>query len=379
MKETMMRPTIPPSCYTDPTIFEREKTRIFGDLWHFAGFAGDLANDNDYITTEIGTESIVVQNFKGTLRAFRNVCSHRMSLIRSEPSGNGPLRCPYHLWTYDECGIPAIPRPQGFCGLTQEQRKELALLSWQLETCGQFIFVRCDASGPSLKSYLGPMYESLADYSSGIGTRIDRYELTVEANWKVVVENTLESYHIWSVHEQTFAPQGVADEAFFIDPPHSRCTNRGMRVDTSSRSRRMDAFFASRPLKYDRYHHLFAFPTFTCSTPSGIWFGVHSIHPLSVSRTRVVIHLFVAKLEGNREQILIEYGLDAVAHFVRTVWEEDKPACERVQQGLTLVHDNEQRGTFSQEEIRVDAFQHAYCKEMSLLVADETAMGNAYL
>jgi hypothetical protein len=38
-----------------------------------------------------------------------------------------------------------------------------------------------------------------------------------------------------------------------------------------------------------------------------------------------------------------------------------------VQQGLALVHDNERRGAFSQEEIRVNAFHHAYCMAMGLL------------
>src|SRR5687768_6801823 len=100
-------------------------------------------NDKDWFTTHVSARSIVVQNFEGELRAFANVCSHRFSAIRREPSGNGILQCPYHGWIYNKDGIPySIPRKPRFDDMTDERRCELALDRYDLELCGTLVFIR---------------------------------------------------------------------------------------------------------------------------------------------------------------------------------------------------------------------------------------------
>jgi phenylpropionate dioxygenase-like ring-hydroxylating dioxygenase large terminal subunit len=57
----------------------------------------------------------VLQNFKGEIRAFANICSHRFNRIQTEPRGNRPLMCAYHGWNFDESGFPrGMPRREGF-------------------------------------------------------------------------------------------------------------------------------------------------------------------------------------------------------------------------------------------------------------------------
>ena len=61
----------------------RELEAVFKPSWLCLGFVDDLKSDRDFITAQIGPHSIVVQNFGGELKAFRNVCSHRFSRIQT--------------------------------------------------------------------------------------------------------------------------------------------------------------------------------------------------------------------------------------------------------------------------------------------------------
>ena len=138
-----MKGLIPSSYYHDETVLRIENERLFGRTWHFAGFAFDLADDNDYVSLEIAGKSIVVQNFEGKLGAFLNVCSHRFSEIRCEPKGNGPLRCPYHGWTYNAEGVPVgIPSRPRFDDLSEDgQFVEIDLRHYPIHGTPSAIFL----------------------------------------------------------------------------------------------------------------------------------------------------------------------------------------------------------------------------------------------
>jgi choline monooxygenase len=76
--------------------------------------------------------------------------------IRSAERGNGPVRCPYHSWTYDAYGVPfVIPGNDQAFRLDKAECAKLALHRWGLELCGAFIFIRRLPVGLSLKNDLG--------------------------------------------------------------------------------------------------------------------------------------------------------------------------------------------------------------------------------
>ena len=151
-----------------------------------------------------------LQNFSGELRAFHNVCSHRQSRIRSEASGNGPLRCPYHGWTYNSAGIPfSIPNKPLFDAADSRVRDDLSLDRFAVDTCGSLLFVRIDENGPSLRDYLAGAYDHLHAVGSALGEQLSRYPMVIRANWKVIVENTLEGYHVNYVHAHSLSASHV--------------------------------------------------------------------------------------------------------------------------------------------------------------------------
>lgn len=141
--------------------------------WFHLCMADDLASPNAFVTTRVGAVALVAQNIKGRVVAFRNVCTHRFAVIHGEPSGCGPLRCPYHGWSFDADGVPVgLPfNPTDF-QLEAEGRRRLALHPAALARCGRLVFVRVALDGPSLEEELGAaLFARLAALSDAFPQR----------------------------------------------------------------------------------------------------------------------------------------------------------------------------------------------------------------
>ena len=98
--------------YTDPSILEIEKARIFRRTWQLVGTldhaCGEvngvkrtIADPESFFTADVAGEPIiVVRDKQGALRAFSNVCRHRAGPIALGSGCKNVLRCQYHGWTY---------------------------------------------------------------------------------------------------------------------------------------------------------------------------------------------------------------------------------------------------------------------------------------
>jgi phenylpropionate dioxygenase-like ring-hydroxylating dioxygenase large terminal subunit len=358
-----MQPLIRPRDYYDPDTFRAEQDAIFGRAWLFAGFAADLAAPNDYVTAAVGGRSVVVQNFDGELRAYANVCSHRFARLK-EGQGNGPLRCPYHGWIYNREGLPySIPSRPRFDGLTPAVLDSLRLRAYDVETCGALVFVRARrGGGPPLREFLGAAGDAIGAMSQGMGARIDRNEVVFRANWKVAVENTLESYHVGFVHEQTFKKLGARGMDFRFDGPHS-AWKAPVDASTEAQMRKLLALYRA-PWSTDGYFHQLVFPNLTVVTLFGTSFGVQLFEPVSPTETRLTSHIFAprAGAEVRMTPAVAEMMNQSTAEFARTVFEEDKVVCAAVQRGLP---ETDKPGILSDEEERVLRFHEAYARAMA--------------
>ncbi|MBK1840799.1 Rieske 2Fe-2S domain-containing protein [Azospirillum sp. YIM B02556] len=146
--------------------------------WFHLCTTDDLAGPNAFVTTRVGAVPLVAQTIKGRVVAFRNVCTHRFAVIHGEPSGCGPLRCPYHGWSFDADGVPVgLPfNPTDF-QLEAEGRRRLALHPASLARCGRLVFVRVALDGPSLEEELGTdLFARLAALSENFPHRGDALE-----------------------------------------------------------------------------------------------------------------------------------------------------------------------------------------------------------
>ena len=112
-----------------------------------------------------------------------------------EPQARGTMQCPYHAWTYALDGsLRGAPRTADEPGFDPE---ELGLVPAQAATWGPFVFVNLDTEAPGLAEALGDLPGVVADR----GLDVDalrfhhRSRYSVEANWKIAIENYLECYH----------------------------------------------------------------------------------------------------------------------------------------------------------------------------------------
>ena len=363
-----MKGLIPSTYYCDPALLNAEREKLFSRTWNFVGFTFDLLNHNDYISADVAGTPILVQNFEGRLRAFLNVCSHRFSQIRCDPRGNGPLRCPYHGWTYSEEGLPTgIPSRPRFEGMTDEVIRSLALRNYRVEVCGTLVFVALDPTIPSLRKFLDGAWDRTEIMSCSFGELIDRNELNLECNWKIALENTLESYHVALVHPTTFKTLGASGTDFHFEETHSSWHATVSEV-IDKKIAKLEAIFQGRLFKVRGYLHQLIFPGLTLATTYGHSFAVQQIVPQGAARTKFISYVFAAKLTADSESTrnMRAMANDSVVRFNRAVFAEDKSICEAVQRGIGNAFG---AGQLSDEELRVAHFQRCYSKMMELVSA----------
>lgn len=200
--ERSLSTAMDPALYLDPAVVEAEQAAIFERTWQLAGHVADLPAPGRYLTMDVGTQPVLVlRDDGGRLTAFRNVCRHRGSrLLAGTGACPKAIRCRYHGWTYRLDGtLIGVPEGRRIPGL---DKPALGLLPVRVEELCGLIFVNLDEDAAPLAQTLDGLATRLAPYrlpslrrfgpGSGGGTQ--------PANWKVVVDNYLEGYHIPIAH-----------------------------------------------------------------------------------------------------------------------------------------------------------------------------------
>ena len=198
-------PILPVEAYTSQKWYDREQEQIFSRTWAYAGFVEDLTEPGQYLSVQAGLNNIfVVVGKDRELRAFHNICRHRgTQLIRSIGQA-AALRCPYHDWTYDlEGKLVGVPqRGKEFPDLDPSC---ISLFPASVGVWRGLIWVHPDPDAPSLAEWFGEVEPHLGPHrverlreAKGYGT-----EQLIEANWKIVVENYIDAYHLKRLHSAT--------------------------------------------------------------------------------------------------------------------------------------------------------------------------------
>jgi choline monooxygenase len=192
-----------PEHYYSEEQYRAELRHLFLPAWHPVATVGDLARPGDFLTFDLLETPFIVRNFDGELRAFLNVCPHRHSRLTDRPRGNAErLKCQYHGWEYREDGRTAkVPDAKAF---RPWDRENSCLRQFRVDTCGELVFVNLSDNGVSLREWVGPLWDLWSREYGGAFRHAATWERDFPCNWKVVLENSLESYHIPEVHPKTF-------------------------------------------------------------------------------------------------------------------------------------------------------------------------------
>jgi choline monooxygenase len=199
--------TLPPDCYTSEAFYRREVETIFLKVWNFIGRADRIPNAGDYFAFEfVGVPVVVVRGRDREVRAFANSCRHRGAKVMQGEGKCTVMSCPYHAWTYaiDDgrlIGAMEMDETAGFA------KKDFGLVPLRLELWGGFMFLNFDHDAAPLSDWLGDLPEVLAAYRLEDMVTTRRVEYDLACNWKVYVENAMESYHVPTVHQQTLQKQ----------------------------------------------------------------------------------------------------------------------------------------------------------------------------
>jgi choline monooxygenase len=189
-----------PRLYRDPELLEVEQRRIFARTWQFAGHVTQLPEPGTYITTNAGVEPVLVlRDDEGELRAFRNVCRHRGSRLLSGSGECGKaIRCRYHGWTYRFDGeLIGVPEGRAIPGL---DKSALGLFPARVEVMSGLVFVNLDIHATPLAERVAGLPERLERYGLEGLKVVKEKPSTQPANWKIVVDNYLEGYHVPIAH-----------------------------------------------------------------------------------------------------------------------------------------------------------------------------------
>ncbi|MGE0805347.1 MAG: aromatic ring-hydroxylating dioxygenase subunit alpha [Burkholderiaceae bacterium] len=358
--------SIDPVSYRDPQWLLHEYASLFRRCWIFAGLLFELDGHGHRVTSIGDVEILLQRDADGRPRAFLNVCAHRHAQLAPAGLHRGPARCPYHGWVYDRGGVPVgIPQPQAFAEVVADPSAH-RLTEFDCEAAGQFIFVRLDGQGPGLAEFLGPDHAFLSRMSQGIDGVLDEFEAPVPANWKVVIENALEGYHVPAVHGQTFMQVDGMQRGHEVPvddlahPLHSSMTHAAEPAWLRRFDRSMAAKIGRWPWRFDHYTHRHVFPNLTVTSFLGYSFHVQRFDPVDAVTTRVHSRTLGVRFEGQSEigAKLIE-RIHADGHaFTRRVFDEDAAICRRVQAGL--MHARRRALLGDGIERRVAHFQRAY-------------------
>lgn len=211
------------SLYTDPAIFEAEIERIFNTTWVWVAHDSELPNKNDWITTFVGRQPVIVNRDKaGVVRVMLNRCRHRGATICEAKKGNAPgFVCPYHAWTYGTDGsLKGLPMPKGYKDF---DKSEYTLVNLRVESYRGLIFATFNEDAPPLEEFLGrarPWIDLFLKQGGGYPVKVmGEHKFTFPGNWKIQLENTTDAYHFPIVHKSFLSSlDGDTSELFsFMD------------------------------------------------------------------------------------------------------------------------------------------------------------------
>jgi nitrite reductase/ring-hydroxylating ferredoxin subunit len=207
LSELVDLPNLDASVYTDPEIFDVEMERIFERAWVYVGHDSEFQEPGEFKTESIGRHPVIlVRADDGTVRCFFNRCRHRAASVCQEDCGTARrFQCIYHGWTYNLAGeLVAITDRDGYAEDVQPESLGLVEVP-RLDSCHGFLFASLSPDGPSLSEYLGGIAERLAEFTAlapagSIRVFGGTHKTAYNANWKLAMENGVDSYHPAYLH-----------------------------------------------------------------------------------------------------------------------------------------------------------------------------------
>jgi phenylpropionate dioxygenase-like ring-hydroxylating dioxygenase large terminal subunit len=201
--------TYPVEAFVSPEYARAEADRLWSRVWQVAGRVEEIPKPGDYITYEIGEDSIlIVRTAASAIKAYHNVCPHRGRRLIDTPPGENracgnrkAFVCGFHGWTYNLDGKNTyVLDKEDWKGVLDEKRTSLCEV--KVDTWGGWLFINMDPSAVSLREYLEPAAGFLDPFEFEKMRYKWRQWVIFDCNWKTALEAFMEPYHVAGTHPQ---------------------------------------------------------------------------------------------------------------------------------------------------------------------------------
>jgi choline monooxygenase len=315
--------------YLDPDRFtkELEILRAYPSVYLPSTAIPNAGDHAERVT--FGVPLFAVRGRDGRARVFRNSCRHRGMTLVAASGCSHALVCRYHGWTYRLDGsLSHVPHADAFPdldvssrGLVEVDSREVdgLIVIGPLQSPGQ----RADDAMAALADG-GPWRDKLLPAS-----RLVAVKPTPRAmNWKVLVEQFLEGYHIRTTHKDTFYPIQYDDlnvvEAF---GPNTRITFPFRNIERL-RDRPESTWIVDHRVTY--VYHLFPNVMFATFPDQRL---LITIDPVDVDHSTVTIYAMATPAVAEKRSANAG-GAAGARNMLEVGGVEDNEMSEGVQRGL---------------------------------------------
>lgn len=304
--------------YTSQSFAERERRALFHRCWTLVADADALAPGR-YLTVDVaGAPVLLWRDADGTCRAWHNLCTHRgIPLLEGEGDLGRHVTCPYHQWSFDQGGeLVRIPQPDQFPDV---RRSDLGMRPVAVAEWHGMVFVSLAEQATDFHAEIDFLEQRMATMLALRLVEVARADYTVACNWKLLVENHVDVYHLWYLHQRSL---GAFNHSVFEWEWHG------------------SGWWSSEPRK-DPSSYTPSLPDL--SYEEGMCIGAHLLFPnLMIVTTGDYLGTYDARPDGpNRTNIALRIRAlpgadgDALVSAVRSFLSEDITACEALQRATT--------------------------------------------
>ncbi|HEU5443082.1 MAG TPA: aromatic ring-hydroxylating dioxygenase subunit alpha [Steroidobacteraceae bacterium] len=324
---------LPGRYFTDEALFGLERERVLGNSWLCIGLSADVSRKGDCFPVTVLGQPLLMVRDGATLRVFHNVCSHRGAVLVDSPArGRARIVCPYHSWTYRTDGeLAATPHFGGSDRHAPDlDRRRLGLRSVPCAEWAGHVFVNLAGGAAPFAEWIRPVakrYGQIA-WADLVHDPALARSLAVHANWKIIAENFVESYHLPWVHPTLHAVNPMRQH-YQILGGHSYLGQGG----TGYQGEQVAG--GTLPLMkgledYSRYEALFIFPNLILGPLPDMAFSI-ILSPEAAERTAERLEFFFVGNESLEDRCAAARA--SGARFIADVNAQDIGIVESVQRG----------------------------------------------
>ena len=335
---------LPNECYVNKDYVNIERDTVFFNNWSVIGSASSLKEIGDVKPYNfLGVPLLILRDKSDQIKVFHNVCSHRGFKLIQEPCKlKNMIRCPYHSWSYDLSGkLIATPHVGGMnkhdakgFEKSKSNLKEVRSFVWM-----DLIFVNLNNNAKSFEERIKPLEERWSKFISKEDQKLIRhakdfgyFNMEVNSNWKLAIENFCESYHLPWIHPELNRVSNIEDH-YHIEDLEETFSGQGSNkyVQQFDGNRKFSTFPNWPKDLYQNSEYVSLFPN--------VMIGIHVDHfyafwlePLSNNKTREHFEMYYVG-EDSAESDDLKDMREKNFKFWQEVMNEDVGAIEGMYQG----------------------------------------------